>query len=546
MILTDLASLNHPCLPVESPEEALEISDKLAAALDASPVKGIGLAANQIGIQKQVCLLRIPEKDSRGFKYDIEIALANPVITELSDPIKLTGEGCLSFPEKIFTTLRYRRCIVTDMLQPKGRHLEGVRAICAQHECLPANAVIETEDGPRTIRSIVTEKYSGKVASLDEEGRLCYRQVIGWSRLPNYGKKWLAIKSSATGPNIGLVCTEDHKCATVTDILESPIISYVRAQDVLGLRLVRQIRDRPKNAEIGLFNKQQVSALIGSCLGDACLEDNGTVTMNHGEPQREYAEYLAEIFNGKVVRGWSGFRNEMSNFCANVRGGEQARLLWQMMYKPKKNPLDVIKYLDEIALAFWFMDDGCLKKRTYARKRNLGTSSVMFNSQFHTEGFLESQVEILVLALNEKFGIKAAKARRKVRGKYKFLICLGKSGTERLAELISPYVHPSLRYKLPPAFREAPFVKINNARLDFSCRLVKYADPVFKESALYDIEVEGSHCYFANCTLVHNCDHLAGLTMLDRLFENVKPNSACPCGRKSSFKECCRGSVREF
>ena len=134
MILTDKDFLCQPCQPCLSVEEGLEIIAKLSDALTASPTLGVGLAANQIGIQKRVCLLRIPEIDSQGFQYNVEFGLINPKIIKLENPVRFKREGCLSFPGQWVETLRYTKCIVIDDLEPAGRTFIGMRAIVAQHE----------------------------------------------------------------------------------------------------------------------------------------------------------------------------------------------------------------------------------------------------------------------------------------------------------------------------------------------------------------------------------------------------------------------------
>lgn len=133
MIITDETKLKQPCEEA-TPEEGIKILDQLAEELTKSPILGIGLAANQIGLNKRVCLLRFPENDSQGYQYHVEIGLVNPVITELSEPVEFGNEGCLSFPGKVVKTLRFNRCKVVDALEPSGRVLEGLRAIVAQHE----------------------------------------------------------------------------------------------------------------------------------------------------------------------------------------------------------------------------------------------------------------------------------------------------------------------------------------------------------------------------------------------------------------------------
>lgn len=53
-------------------------------------VGGLGLAANQIGRNESVCLVRLD---------DNLITMVNPVITERSDEDKISIEGCLSIPD---------------------------------------------------------------------------------------------------------------------------------------------------------------------------------------------------------------------------------------------------------------------------------------------------------------------------------------------------------------------------------------------------------------------------------------------------------------
>lgn len=112
-------------------DEGLLLVDKLEKTLFRE--NGIGLAANQIGIRKRVCILRVPQEEN-GITSVFGINLINPVITQLSEPIVFEGEGCLSFPGIRTKTLRYAKATVVDLLEPEGRDLEGLMAVCAQHE----------------------------------------------------------------------------------------------------------------------------------------------------------------------------------------------------------------------------------------------------------------------------------------------------------------------------------------------------------------------------------------------------------------------------
>ena len=97
MIVTDKEQLKQICTPVESIEEGEQIALKLLEELKTSG-GGIGIAANQIGINKRVCVLNIKEP----------VVLINPKIIEKSEEMFAFMEGCLSFPNETVKTQRHK------------------------------------------------------------------------------------------------------------------------------------------------------------------------------------------------------------------------------------------------------------------------------------------------------------------------------------------------------------------------------------------------------------------------------------------------------
>jgi len=95
MIITDKNKLTTPC-DVVSIKEGEEIGVRLLHELRNSK-NGVGLAANQIGINKRVCVVNIKEP----------LVLINPKIVKKSDDTFVFPEGCLSFPNKHIRTLRH-------------------------------------------------------------------------------------------------------------------------------------------------------------------------------------------------------------------------------------------------------------------------------------------------------------------------------------------------------------------------------------------------------------------------------------------------------
>ena len=95
MIIKDKNKLTTPC-EIVTLKEGEEIAIRLLHELRTSEQSGIGLAANQIGINKRVCVINVKEP----------LVLINPEIIERSKEEFIFPEGCLSFPNKKVRTKR--------------------------------------------------------------------------------------------------------------------------------------------------------------------------------------------------------------------------------------------------------------------------------------------------------------------------------------------------------------------------------------------------------------------------------------------------------
>jgi peptide deformylase len=100
---------------------------------------GQGLAANQVGILKQVIVMDVSDGEKR-----IVYRLANPQITGLSKEKINYDEGCLSFPG-ITDTIDRPAKIKVKAQGPDGSEImleaEGLLAICLQHEIDHLNGI---------------------------------------------------------------------------------------------------------------------------------------------------------------------------------------------------------------------------------------------------------------------------------------------------------------------------------------------------------------------------------------------------------------------
>jgi len=135
-IITNIIELKKPCIPIEKNEDISQIVQELKDTL--STLKGYALSANQIGYNKRVCYLRIPQYNKESKKIEIqEIVAINPKIIEQSMKIKCHKEGCLSFPGVRVDTARYVFCIVQYEDEKRETHTDIVQDLASfiwQHE----------------------------------------------------------------------------------------------------------------------------------------------------------------------------------------------------------------------------------------------------------------------------------------------------------------------------------------------------------------------------------------------------------------------------
>jgi len=97
-----------------SVEEGLVIAEELFQILDKRG-DGIGLAANQVGVDAQVAVVNVREP----------LVLINPKYVAKENEI-IYGEGCLSFPNRAMRTKRYRDIIISTEQSEANWYFSGV------------------------------------------------------------------------------------------------------------------------------------------------------------------------------------------------------------------------------------------------------------------------------------------------------------------------------------------------------------------------------------------------------------------------------------
>jgi hypothetical protein len=221
--------------------------------------------------------------------------------------------------------------------------------------------------------------------------------------------------------------------------------------------------------------------------------------MSHSRRQEEYARFKMELLRELKPR-WAEAQ------VAAVVGGRPydvvlvrtlahraLAILRSEFYGPSKVvPEWIAEELNPRMLAIWFMDDGHTRIRP-------GRQPI---SEIATVGFSEADLQVLVRGLF-RLGLPATVSH----GRLHFDTWV----TERLSQLIAPFVPPTMRYKLHPKVEAR--VSFDPARLAPGDPEVMFdtvevedvTDRPRNDTTFFCIDVEDTHNFVTSGGVVHNC-----------------------------------------
>lgn len=180
------------------------------------------------------------------------------------------------------------------------------------------------------------------------------------------------------------------------------------------------------------------SILVGSMLGDGQLRQTGSRTAAyseyHAESQKLYFDWKVAEWGVFVIRYRKTRDDQYKGWTMTTHGCKVLRLFWEMFY-PKgsgnKTFSDLpLEWVDDLALAVWFMDDG-------SRSGEFFRFSVSPNSK-------DQRAQLQVL---RRLGIQG----RLYNEGGDVIHIQGRTNKERFLDLVRPHIHPSMAYKLAVA-----------------------------------------------------------------------------------------------
>lgn len=116
---------------------------RMHATVTSENSKGVGIAAPQVGINRQVILVQRVDKEDKPFEFYI-----NPKIIWQSEILREGDEGCLSIPD-VYKSVK-RSLVITIEFQNIENEifsetLEGFVAVIFQHEIDHLNGILFTD-----------------------------------------------------------------------------------------------------------------------------------------------------------------------------------------------------------------------------------------------------------------------------------------------------------------------------------------------------------------------------------------------------------------
>jgi recombination protein RecA len=458
---TDALLVSQP----DTGEQALEIADMLirSGALDILVIDSVAAL--------------VPRAEIEGEMGDSHVGLQARLMSQALR--KITGALSNSGTTAVFIN--------------QLREKVGVMFGCFNY----STRVVLADGTTEKIGKIVNQKLPVEVLSYDPDtDRVVPRKVVNWF---NNGPadEFLQFTVAKSGGNgrAQFAATENH-------LIRTPGGWRHAGELVAG--------DRVMLAEEERLSEQQWEVLLGSLMGDGHLAPNRRdragvrFRMGHGARQVEYLDWKMSLFgNIPCSRTTNPKGAAFADFSPLPELEEMRRAVYFGDGK-KHLSWDFLKALTPLSLAVWYMDDGGFTLRSKGvQERTSGGSG---------------RIEICVAAMGEDSRTRLVSYLRDTHDLDVKLVSRGArqvpviqfttAATARFQQIVAPYVHPSMEYKLLPRYRgqfkvEAVFAETRMRPVPARV-LDIHVKPKTRSMNRFDIEVEGNHNYFVDGVMVHN------------------------------------------
>ena len=184
---------------------------------------------------------------------------------------------------------------------------------------------------------------------------------------------------------------------------------------------------------VGSLSDEQRSLIEGTLLGDGAMrcKANALIEIDHSAEQRSYVDWKYQRRRALVgtppkLRAGNGGR--MAYRFTTLSLPELTPFYWAF-YRDGRKVVPALE-LTPLAMAVWFMDDGCKSHRAL----------YLNTQQFH----LDDQNRLIAM-LEGQWAIRSGLNRDKTYHRIRIAV----KSVERFKTIIGPHVLPELRYKFP-------------------------------------------------------------------------------------------------
>ncbi|MBK9178862.1 MAG: recombinase RecA [Acidimicrobiales bacterium] len=364
----------------------------------------------------------------------------------------------------------------------------GVMFGCLSHDTRVVLADGTTEE----IGRIVEHRLPVEVLSYDPAlDRVVPRRVVSWfDNGPTDEFLQLTVAKPGGDGRSQLTLTPNHQVCTSG-----------------GWREAAELRvgDRVLQAVPHHLSELQWQVLLGGLMGEGALSPDRSgrgerFRFGHGADQVEYAEWKASLFANLTVGRSSTATGAV---CFDLQPLPELAELRRAVYVDREGDGEVdgekvlsgdyLKGLTPLSIAVWYIDG--------LQPRSQGPSG---RAEICVEALEATSRERLRAHLADTWGIHATLVERGGTAVLRF----STGETAKLHALIGPYVHPSMERTLLARYRgrfgvEAVFAPVHHRLVPLPVTDIRVEAPT-GSTHRFDIEVEGSHNYFADGVMVHN------------------------------------------
>jgi len=201
------------------------------------------------------------------------------------------------------------------------------------------------------------------------------------------------------------------------------------------------------------LNKDSRNLLIALLLGDGTISNNYVFKLSHGYKQKDYLKWKIKLLNNhgiknnglKSYKSTSGYNKGDTVYYTQLKIIPFIKLLRRVMYKPKKvlSNKRILRRLDSLGLAIWFMDDGHINWQ----KRKDGTIKSFYVRISLCEP--KRDVQVIIDYFKEEWDINFYMFHEG-RQKDSYSICASTKQAKKFVSIVKKHVIeiPSMRYKV--------------------------------------------------------------------------------------------------